>query len=61
MQPQDLFEFSVLTKIEGPLNQQNLSILKNELKSNTVCVDSDLGGGAHGHLRVVETAANILE
>ena len=61
IKPEDLFEFHVLTKIEGPLNHQNLNILKNELKSNAACVDSDLGGGAHGHLGLVETATKYIK
>ena len=53
--PEDLFEFQVLTKILRPLNYRVLKLLKDELKSNAACVDSDLGGAANGHLGLILT------
>ena len=53
--PEDLFELQVLTQILGPLNYRVLKILKDELKSNASCVDSNLGGGANGHLGLILT------
>ena len=53
--PEDLFEFQVLTKILGPLNYRVLKILKDELKSNAACVDSNLGGATNGHLGLILT------
>ena len=54
--PEDLFEFQVLTKLLGPLNYRVLKLLKDELKSNAACVDSDLGGAANGHLGLILTS-----
>ena len=51
-----LFEFPVLTKALGALDYQTLKAIKNELKMNTTCIDSDLGGGANGHLGMILTA-----
>ena len=52
---EDLFEFQVLTKILGPLNYRVLKRLKDQIKSNAACIDSDLGGGANGHLGLILT------
>ena len=51
-----LFEFPVLTKALGALDYQTLKIIKNELQTNAACIDSDLGGGANGHLGMILTA-----
>ena len=53
---EDMFEFPVLTRILGPLNYRVLNAMRDELKSNAASVDSDLGGGANGHLGLVLTA-----
>ena len=51
------FEFRVLTKAHGEPTYEKLKAIKNELKSNACSVASDLGGGTHGHLGLVLTAA----
>ena len=51
------FELSVLTKVHGEPTYEKLKAIKNELKSNACTVTSDLGGGTHGHLGLVLTAA----
>lgn len=50
---EELFEFQVLFKILGPLNYQVLKTPKNELKSYAVYIDSNLGGGANEHIRLI--------
>ena len=44
------FEYPVLTKITDQITYAALKKIKNELKANAGKVQSDLGGGAHGHL-----------
>lgn len=51
------FEFKVLTKIHGEPTYENLQNLHNQLKTNASSVRSMLGGGAHGHLGLVLSAA----
>ena len=48
------FEFPVLTKIQGSLNYPQLQTLINETRANAASVLSELGGGANGHLGLVE-------
>ena len=48
-----VFEYSILTKALGPLDFRTLKTIKDELKTNAACIDSDLGGGAHGHLGLI--------
>ena len=51
------FQIPVLTKIHGEPTYHTLKILKNELKANASSVQSNLGGGSHGHLGLVLTRA----
>ena len=51
------FEFCVLTKIHGEPTYETLKAMKNQLKSNAYSVASNLGGGTHGHLGLLLTAA----
>ena len=48
------FEFPVLTKIQGSLDYPQLQTLINETRANAASVLSELGGGANGHLGLVE-------
>ena len=50
-----IFEYPTLTKTLGGLSYQTLKIIKNELKTNAAGIDSDLGGGANGHLGLILT------
>ena len=47
------FEYPVPTKIHGEPQFESLQTLKDQLKTNSQTVVSDLGGGAHGHLGLV--------
>ena len=47
------FEVENLTKITGRPNYQLLKKLKDELMANAASVQSNLGGGANGHLGLV--------
>jgi hypothetical protein len=55
------FEFPTLSKIQGIPTYEQLRNIKNEMKSNAASVPCDLGGGAHGHLCLMLTGAEILE
>ena len=50
------FENKALTKVIGAPDYEQLNILRNELKANACSVQSDLGGGRHGHLGLLVTA-----
>ena len=49
------FEYSVLTKIHGAPNYDNLKIIRDKIKINSASVSSELGGGANGHLDLIST------
>ena len=49
------FEVSTLPRIHGEPDYSKLKVLKDLLKANSSRVQSDLGGGAHGHLGLVLT------
>ncbi len=51
------FDHPTLTKISGEPSLSNLMTLQNELKANAQSVDTNLGGGAHGHLGLVVPAS----
>lgn len=53
----ETFEFPVITKMNGLLLFTPLKIIKDELKANVSAIQSDLGGGANGHLGLVCTFA----
>ena len=53
-----VFEFPVLTKVYERPDYESLTKIKNELRANAASVPCDLGGGAHGHLGLVLTAAD---
>ena len=46
-------EYPILTKVTGTLDYMSLKIIKDELKANAASINSDLGGGTHGHLGLV--------
>ena len=54
------FECPVLTNIHRQLNCVNLKIIKDVMKSNTVAVSSNLGGGVNGHLEIITTNAEYV-
>lgn len=47
------FEYPVPTTIHGEPQFDSVQTLKDQLKTNSQTVVSDLGGGAHGHLGLV--------
>ena len=51
------FDYPSLTKITGEPSLSTLMTLRNELKANAQSVESNLGGGAHGHLGLVVPAS----
>ena len=51
------FVHKELSRIFGEPSLASLLTLRNEVKSNAMCVDSTLGGGSHGHLGLVFTPA----
>ena len=51
------FQYPTLTKITGDPTYTSLTLLDKEIKSNGLSVRSHLGGGLHGHLGLVSTAA----
>ena len=51
------FEYKTLSKIHGEPTYESIKKIKDELKSNASAVNSDLGGGQHGHLGLVLSAA----
>ena len=51
------FDYPTLTKISGEPSLSTLMTLRNELKANAQSVDTNLGGGAHGHLGLVVPAS----
>ena len=52
-----VFEYKTLTKIIGEPTRETLDVLFNELKANAGMINTDLGGGAHGHLGLLLSAA----
>ncbi len=50
-------DYPSLTKITGEPSLSTLMTLRNKLKANAQSVDSNLGGGAHGHLGLVVPAS----
>ena len=52
------FPYKDLTPIRGEPNADSLLNLTNELKANSRSVLSNLGGGDHGHLGLVMSAAD---
>ena len=52
----NLFEHPELTRIVGELTTATLITLQAEIRDNAQSVQSDLGGGANGHLGLVCSA-----
>ena len=52
----NVFEYPVLTKINGRPTYQTLKTIHDEIKANVSRVQSDAGGGSNGHLGLVLTA-----
>ena len=53
-----VFEYPVLTKIHDVPTYELLKKIKDELKTNATKVQCDLGGGSHGHLGLLLSAAD---
>ena len=49
----NVFEFPVLTKLQGRPTYDSLKTIHDEIKANATTVHLDEGGGAHGHLGLV--------
>ena len=56
-----LFPFKSLTKIHGRPNFLGLRKIDKELTANASSIQSDLGGGAHGHLGLVKSTAEYAK
>jgi len=54
------FTHPELTKIIGKPTNKSLKLLKKELYANAMSIPSTRGGGAHGHLGLVLSAADYL-
>ena len=50
------FEYKTLTKIHGEPTFESIKKIKDELKANAMAVNSELGGGRHGHSGLVLAA-----
>ena len=48
------FEFKKLSKIHDEPIYDSLKKIKDGLKANAAAVGSELGGGQHGHLHVLQ-------
>lgn len=48
-----LFPYCTIPKLHGEPTYKTLKALKDKIKANASVVQSDLGGGAHGHLGLV--------
>lgn len=57
----DVFIHKTLTKIEGKPTYATLKENYKKLRANAHSIDSDLGGGEHGHLGVMMSAADYTE
>ena len=53
-----LFEIKDTIRIPGEPTFESLKRLYDQLKINSQCIPSHLGGGAHGHLGLVLTAVD---
>jgi hypothetical protein len=49
-----------LTPITGELTNSSLKLLQAELNANAISIPSNCGGGAHGHLSLIQNPANHL-
>ena len=52
-----VFEYPVLTPIQGQPTYAAMKVIKDEMKANLASVPKDLGGGANGHLGLMLTQA----
>ena len=48
-----MFEYQTLAKIHGEPDYEQLKTMKDKLKTNASKIQSELGGGGHGHLGLV--------
>jgi hypothetical protein len=49
-----------LTPITGESTNSSLKLLQAELNANAISIPSNRGGGAHGHLTLIQSPANYL-
>jgi hypothetical protein len=49
-----------LTPITGEPTNSSLKLLQAELNANAISIPSNRGGGAHGHLSLIQSPANYL-
>ena len=50
-----LFEYPVLTPIQGQPTYAAMNVIKNKTKANLTSVPTELGGGANEHLGLMLT------
>ena len=48
-----MFEYQTIPKIHGEPDYEQLKAMKDKLKTNASKIQSELGGGGHGHLGLV--------
>ena len=56
-----MFPYQSLTKIHGKPMFMGIRKIDKELTANAASIPSDLGGGAHGHLGLVKSAADYAK
>ena len=54
------FKYKTPTPIRGEPTHKSLNRLKKEVQVNASSVETDLGGGDHGYLRLVFTDQDII-
>jgi hypothetical protein len=54
------FSRPLLTPIAGEPNNSSLKLLQAELNANAISIPSHRGGGAHGHLVLIQTPENFI-
>ena len=57
---QSRFQYQTPAIIRGEPTHKDIKRLTTELRANASSIDSDLGGGDHGYLGLVLTAADYL-
>jgi hypothetical protein len=58
--PAITFARPILTSLTGEPTNSSLKLLQAELNANAISIPSNRGGGAHGHLALIQSTANYL-
>ena len=54
------FPFPIIPKINGKPTRKDIEKLQKKIYANAAAIQSELGGGAHGHLGLTITLADYL-